>query len=206
MRARQLLAIADATGGPEQEDFLGDHEGEHVEEAEADVEQTPSFEAGAGEIGAADWQAMNMRFRKQGFLFIKQQPLATVMLLRLCIEPIRRLMSAHFTLAGKGWETAQRAKDAAFLAGAPDAQPREYRAVVAAEGKLEVEFFSAIQELGTNHRPWRHIPGFRLTVGFRALAFKILSRMGCAIEENLREPHSRFPVKLFLLLSDDSFA
>ena len=43
-------------------------------------------------------------------------------------------------------------------------------------------------------------------MAFRALAFKMLSRMGCVVEEKLREPHSRFPVKLFLLLSDDSFA
>ena len=79
----------------------GDREAEHAHEAEPDVEQPPFVEA-AGGIGAADWQRMNMKFRQQGFSFIKQQPLATVMLLRLCIEPLRRLMSAHFLLAVKG--------------------------------------------------------------------------------------------------------
>jgi len=205
-QARQLFAIEDTVGDPQDDAFLEEHEADRVDEGEPDVEQLPSVEVGAGDVGAADWQQMNAKFRKQGFLFIKQQPLATVMLLRLCIEPIRRLMAAHFLVAGKDWETAQRAKDAAFLEGRTGAQPREYRAVIAAEGKLEVEFFNAIQDLGSNHHPWRHIPSFRLTVAFRALAFKILSRMGCAVEENLREPHSRFPVKLFLLLSDDSFA
>ena len=204
-QASQLLAIEDAVGDPGHEDAPGDHEAEHAREAEPDVEQPPFVEA-VGGIGAADWQKMNMKFRQQGFLFIKQQPLATVMLLRLCIEPLRLLMSAHFLLAGKDWETTQRARDAAFLEGKPQAQPREYRAAIAAEGRLEVAFFDAILDLGTNHRPWRHIPSFRLTVAFRALAFKMLSRMGCVVEENLREPHSRFPVKLFLLLSDDSFA
>ena len=204
--AATLLALGDAAAAADDGVEPGENDGE-PEEAEPDVQPAPSAEDVGGDPAAApDWQALNAKFRQQGFFFIRQQPLAAVLLLRLCIEPFRSFFASHILLTSEEWEVRQRVADAGYLRGGPGSRSREYRAVVAAEGKLEISFFGSVRDHGTDARPWRRILGRSFVVAFRALAFKILSRMGCAVHQMRRVPHMQFPVEAFFLLSDDTFA
>jgi hypothetical protein len=71
---------------------------------------------------------------------------------------------------------------------------------------LEQTFFDNLMHLFGDIAEWRHLPPASMVASFRGLAFRLLSRMGCAVQELLRGPHCRFPFKLFLLLEDESLA
>ena len=137
---------------------------------------------------------------------MQTRPLGLVTILRVVVEPMRRLMAAHFKLSSMAWETEQRAKYLAFSQGAEGATPREFRVTIAAEHKLENEFFGDLRKLFFEVEKWEGLPMSFNSVRTRALAFRLLSSLGCAIQELLVLPHSRYPLKLFLMLADPSIA
>ena len=162
--------------------------------------------SGIEEGQSVDWQKLNAKFRGEGSKFVARRPLGTVMLLRICVEPLREMMAAHLHMASDGWEDVQREKQAAFDSGSPGAQPREFRVVIAASCALETKCVQQLGRLLSNASIWQHLPQGSLTVKVRALSFRLLSRIGRSVQELLATPHSQFPFKLFLLLLDDSLA
>lgn len=165
--------------------------------------------SGEGDPGGnIEWSALNAKFRAGGFVFIANQPLGRVMLLRRCFEPFRALLSAYFRLAGEEWDLEQRAKDVAFLAGAAGVTPREYRVVVAASCscKLEIAFLGEVWDLQRFSSLWCCPPPSCFTAPFKNLVCRLLSRMGCTVEQLLMSVNSQSPRKLFLLIEDSSLA
>lgn len=157
-------------------------------------------------LGKVDWQALNHKFRSHGFAFVRNKPLGRLMVLRRCIEPFRVCLAQHFELASERWEVKQRAKEASKLKGDQGDTDREYRVVIAAAGTLEAEFVRRVKELFFDSSLWECLPRSCFTVEFRGFVFRVLSRMGCCAEQLLALPHTSFPVRLFLLLQDDSLA
>lgn len=170
-------------------------------EPQAQAEQTLPGES----WGEVDWAKLNSKFRQGGYAFVRSAPLGKLMMLRVCAEPFRRLMSEHFRLSGEAWEAKQRSVEAKAT-GEGATNQREFRVVVAALHIVEDAFIRDVRKLLLERDSWRFLPADSQSVHFRALTFRILSRMGCSVQELLYKPHDSFPYRLFLLLEDPEVA
>ena len=205
----ELPALDDAGDGGAGD--VGEAEADDADNAEEvqpepDAAANPQLGLPIQQEGDVDWAALNNKFRRGGFAFIKRMPLGGLMLLRRIAEPFRVLFAEHFRLGSEAWELKQRAQDAKAIGADDVSQQRQYRVVVAALHTLEDEFVARVYELLTNADVWQHLPQGSQSVRFQALAFRLLSRMGCAAQELLRRPHESFPIRLFLLLADPTLA
>ena len=95
---------------------------------------------GAADLTETDWRTMNKQYRLCGYNFVVAAPLAELLMLRTCLELFRHLLAAHLLLSGESWEKEQQAADISFRLGKAGAEPRQYRACIAAKGCLEAEF------------------------------------------------------------------
>lgn len=194
--------------GDEGQQAQGDHSESDGEELQPDPQsrdrttQAPDLQGQT----ECDWAAINAKARKEGFCFIKGLPLARLMLLRRCVEPFRKLMADHFRMGSEAWEARQRACEAASLSAGGPPPHRQFRVVAAAMHTLEDEFLCQLKELLGEEELWSMLPMEGRNLRFQALAFRLLSRMGCAVHELLYRVHDRFPYRLFLLLEDATLA
>ena len=123
------------------------------------------------------------------------------------LEPLRHYQTAFFERAGAAWEQKQRQKAvAALTAGHCTFQSRNYRVAEAASGHDDRELLHRLRLLFTEAELWAIVPPQGLTVDRRALAFRCLSRLGCAAHQLLGIRHSTFPTKIFLLLKESGLA
>ena len=184
-------------------------------EGAAAAEGMPQAAAHPQESGApavdqhvgVDWAQINARAMQAGHQFVtSSSPLGELVLVRRCLEPFRELMSAHLTTSGSAWERMQRAKQASRVASFGSPGGREFRIVIAATQTHESRFFSRTERLFRDPGCWSLLPGPFVTARSSALAFRLVSRMGCAVQELLALPHSQYPYRLFLLLEDEDFA
>ena len=82
---------------------------------------------------------------------------------------------------------------------------RDYKATVVAAMKLENAFlFPRLLVLSFEERLWVTIPASCASVRFRALAFRLISRIGCGVEELLCEFARHWQTKRYRLLVDGS--
>ena len=86
------------------------------------------------------------------------------------------------------------------LAGNSSYSSRSYRVVEVASNKLEDRAVRMISVLYFSSVMWVLLPDSIITGATRALIFRILSRLGCSIEELLRHPHRDMKFAVFLLL------
>lgn len=168
--------------------------------------------AGIGEVPAGDaephaagddqhWAAANTARRRAAMEWVCSGPMATLFLQRLVVEPLRRLLTSQFAVAGEAWDDEQlfRVVDSA-AAGRHDWSVREFRLTIAACGDEEQAFFDQLRLLRGEVALWSTMPVEAFTVKFRALAFKMISRSGCCVAELLQHPHRQMPYQLFALL------
>ena len=99
-------------------------------------------------------------------------------------------MQQHLDLCGDAWDERQAAAACKADAGGGPCT-RELRGVVAA--RMELEEFCLKQIAMLMHEPglWATLPERALTVRHRCLAFRMLSMVGCCVEELLRKQHRR---------------
>ena len=80
-------------------------------------------------------------------------------------------------------------------------QPRRlYPVTVAALGMIENAFFEKLRMLNNIPELWHIIPPVAWTAEFRCLAFRLISRQGCSVEELVAKPHRMPPFTDFLAL------
>ena len=218
-QALQPRAVAEPEGGSvgaigdiaaEIPEVEGHDEGEVLAEG-VGVEQEVALSAGgvanltqpsvAAVDGEPDWAALNKEFRKYGLRFMESRPLGHLMVLRQCLEPFRLLVRKSLRHSGEAWDTTQ---EAFLVKSRQEGKPpeRSFRATVAACGSFEDSFYDTLQGLFFDKTKWQHLPALSSTIATQTLTFTLLSRAGCAIEEYLVRPHSRFPLRLFLLLEE----
>ena len=122
--------------------------------------------------------------------------------MRMLMEPLKLLMQGHFLVNSERWELAETAK-LLRAQGRGEKGKREYKATVVARMKLEnAFFFPRLQVLSFDERLWALIPASRASVRFRALAFRLISRMGCGFEELFCEPARHCLMTKYELLVD----
>lgn len=83
---------------------------------------------------------------------------------------------------------------------------REFRAAIAATGRLEGECLARVGQLLREPDMWRAMPTKGLCVQKNALAFRMVSRMGCCVHQLVAVPHTQMPTKMFRVLADPASA
>ena len=79
---------------------------------------------------------------------------------------------------------------------------RRLRVCIVASHEYENRCVQHIVELLLNVVWWQHLPKVNWDRRFRCVAFRMLSKMLCAVEELLVHPASQMPLPLFLVLLD----
>jgi hypothetical protein len=118
------------------------------------------------------------------------------------MEPLRDLMAKHLELSGNEWEQHQRVLAATECSSGRPTR-RRFRASIAASLELEKACVDQIGELLSNPQPWSLLPPASLTLRHRCLVFRMLSRIGCCVEEVLMKEHRGMPTRLFTLIVGD---
>lgn len=178
----------------------GDTGGEVVSDEAAAI-------AEATQGAAAGFAAVNAAHRRIAAKWLETRPFGRLVLQRVVMEPLRQLHRRQFEVASDGWEMAQRAQALrASKVGKTGFGMRDYRLCVAASGKDEKRFFDTLGALLGPSPIWSTLPIASYTVAFSSLAFRLISRAGCAIHELLAHRHQKFPFQLFRLLHEPELA
>lgn len=158
----------------------------------------------AAEIANAP--AQHAKYRRSGSLFCQSNSLASIMLIRFLLEPLRTYMSELLTMSGEEWELRQQARLVESLErGVCDVRSRKYRMCEIAKGSLNWGFRVRLDALFDSITLWNVLPPSTRTVSFRSLVFRSLSRMGCAFQKLVVDEAAPFNVQKFRALADPSF-
>lgn len=155
-----------------------------------------------------DWAAINATHRRIGAEWLQSGALPSLMMMRISMEPLRRLMVKQFKVAGAEWELRQEGKllDALAAGQSTDFQTRDYRLSLAASGWDEEEFFQKLMQAFEGTALWAIFPRGAHTEAFRAMGFKVLSKAGAGVKELLDFAHDHYPIKMFILLANPHLA
>ena len=118
------------------------------------------------------------------------------------MDPIRELMKAHLGMSGEAWGEVKMAEAIARKRDGEPLMKRELRSTTAATNEHEDRCKTVVAKLFREADLWAGLPQSSLTVRHRCLCFRMLSRVGCAVEELLVAEHCKYPVALFRLLGD----
>ena len=117
----------------------------------------------------------------------------------MVMEPLRELMKQHLDMSGTRWEDQQLHQAVADDIAGTDSQ-RQLRVTVAADMELETKCLEAVRLLLTEAPLWSELPTPCLHVAHRCLIFRMVSRIGCCVEQMLRAQHRSLPIALFRFL------
>ena len=144
--------------------------------------------------------AEHSRNRRQAQEWLQSRPWSQLVAMRLTMEPLRQLLLAQFQTCSEEWEVHERAELLRQREDVGGPGHRRYMLSTAAKGELEQRFFDRLFEIWENTLRWNIVDEADLTCNFRALAFRMLSRAGCAVEQLIAHPHRLFPIRTFSLL------
>lgn len=154
---------------------------------------------------AASWAATNAKDRALAANWLSTNPRGLIVLQRLLMEPLRHLLKQQLDIGSDEWEAKQRMIVArADLAGEP--LQRQYRVTIASSLVLESEALVRTRSLYFEPSFWSLLPPECVSVRYRALAFKTISRVGSCIVAMLQHQHLKFPIKMFNLLHNPQLA
>eukprot|EP00971_Amphidinium_carterae_P344749 6485336-Amphidinium_carterae.3 len=139
--------------------------------------------------------------RSAGLQWLRSSPFPSVVILRLTLEPLKNLMLRQFHDVTEEFELQQQCLVSQKLKeGQVGTGLRDFMATIAANCTHEVQFFEDIQRLFEEDGLWSLLPTESFNVHNRALAHRLLSRLGCLITELLQKPHQRWPMRMFTML------
>ena len=164
--------------------------------------------SGAAQEGANAWAIENASRRRKAMSWIRQGCLGPLILLRTLMEPLRQYLAVQFHHASMKWDLREQGK-VAVAQESGHIYTRQLRVVSVAEGSYDHAFEQHVKIL-FNADPetclWQVMPPSCHTVTQRALAFRCVSRIGCAFRKLLSSRHRRFPIRMFLLLAKPDLA
>lgn len=128
--------------------------------------------------------------------------------MRLLMIPADALKYAIFKASGNEYELEQRCSMARAWLEKGFAEPcdREYRILTAAENRNEAAAIDTLQILLRSPEQWQCLLGHYTaanTIKSRSWAFRLISRLGCAIEQLMAAKHRTYPFTVFKLLRKD---
>ena len=186
--------------------------GSHITTApdlEDDSELRIGLEASQSNVDVAgrsvvdhDMAALNAKDRKSAQAWLSTSPQGDLMLMRQLQHPLAELLHSQLRLSGQQWETEQQALLAEQMVAGEATQCRSYQVLEASNHTLENRFLGQLHVLFSEPAQWRFFPEQVLTISFRAKCFRLLSKAGCMVWQNLHMRHASFPVAAFQLLTD----
>jgi hypothetical protein len=144
----------------------------------------------------------NAKAREKSLIYCRSSPFTLLVVFRQVYEPMRVLATTKIHIASEAWERRQQALVArAKLNGTFSYASRSYRVVEAASNKAEDKALQQLSMLYFCNMMWALLPITSITAETRCLIFRLLSRVGCGIEELLRQTHRTSKFMMFLLLA-----
>eukprot|EP00971_Amphidinium_carterae_P191683 3803512-Amphidinium_carterae.1 len=155
----------------------------------------------SAQVGGVTAAQQNSKDRQCAQAWLDTKPLAHIIVLRICVDPILKLLYRMFEVSGINFEVRERALVAHSLANG-DGYQRSYMLTLAAKGTLEAEYFLNIKEMLRDSNLFGLVDSSALTIGFRAKCFILLMRQAAAIHELIAHKHQQFPFKMYRLLDE----
>ena len=113
------------------------------------------------------------------------------------MRPLSQLLDEHLCRGSDSWEQEQRtALATASLSGADDQLPRQSALLEYLHLTSERRFLAELAAL-RHEQQWTEFDEAQHTRSFQALIFRLLSRMGCLVQQLLIAPTRRRPLKIF---------
>eukprot|EP00971_Amphidinium_carterae_P349560 6491080-Amphidinium_carterae.1 len=137
--------------------------------------------------------------RKKAKSWLQRDPFTDLVLCRIAVGPLMTLMGFLLQISGEAWENQQKANALKQMKD-PAVAPRLFNVTVAADMLMEIEFFQNLAGCFSTHA-WDLIPDQSRKVQVNSRAFRMLSRQGCMVQQQLVHLHSTFPYRMFKLLS-----
>ena len=176
-----------------------------VEAAGEDEVMPPASTAGpTGAESSPDWtdlSQLNARQSLRAQQWLLNQPMPHLIGMKLCLEPISRLLHKHLARCSEAWETQQRAKVAA--AGLDEDTRRPMALLEYVQLTAEKHFFEDLQKC-LDPGVWKHVEESYWTLQFQTIYFRLTSRMGALVHELLVLPTHRYPLQVFSLILNHS--
>ena len=168
--------------------------------AAAETEGTFTEAGGIPEAGSEDFAAINSQRQRIVSTWLETRPLAHLMIVRLCIQPLVGLLRSYIARSGQHWQ-ARLVVD--FLKGRNSGLARSSTGPVKdyialrAEGDC-LEGLKAVMESSV----WQWVPRTAWTWKEQGLAFCLGSRIGCLVKELLVRPTRSCPLTLFRAIDE----
>ena len=179
----------DLVSGPLALEDIGQRQ-DGAEQGESSIVQAHDSRTSYAEFNARQQRNINT------FARARRSPELVVM--RRCLGlTLTHLMEPLLDMAGKDWVTRQWA---AVDAGREVAVPPLLQC---ATGALCAPYFTAFGQVVSDSGAWSAVPHSNRTLRISTLAFRLLARGAGAVEALLAGPHTRYPWRLFLVLSSD---
>ena len=153
------------------------------------------------------WEAANRANRGEASCWLQRDPSGKLMILKLTMGPMHGFLRAQIQASSSVWDTRQIHRVlAAALPGKSLKDlmaSRQWPLLEVARGAPQKQCMRGIAAL---HEPslWKHLPDYMKSQETQHLLFKICSREGAAVYENIVVPYRQFPYRLFPLLLDKS--
>lgn len=160
------------------------------------------------EFDRAAWAAQNDRFRAKAFSWLNApgiRPLASAVVLRMCVSPVQYMEKQEFWVGSKGWEKRQNACAAqGDLSASRVFLQRDYHALVHARGEIEEKGICKMRMLLFDHRLWVVLPHCDWTNELKVMAFLGICGSEAVTEKLVGIPHRKAPYSLYLTLEQAS--
>jgi len=153
-----------------------------------------------------DFAKRNSKSRAIAARFWTANPMGDLILYRTCLEPLRQLMRGKYDTSGEEWEAAQTRKLGAALQEHAEDASRGFRIKLAANNIFENTCIEKVNALLQDNELWQSMPVTHLSVCHQARAFRLLSRIKCAVQQKLKSRHVKLPVSLFCDADDGQAA
>ena len=163
-------------------------------------EAPPVADAGEQQVLTPDFAQINAHDRRDSQKWLALQPLGTLMAMRFLVGLLTSLMCDAMRVAGRDWELLEEAR---FLKKVtegnrdPGAISRTFHLVIASPHFHENHFIQQLCAVPVCKTRWACVPATDHIIGFRSMAFRLLSRAGCCVHQNLHRRRAQFPVAMF---------
>ena len=167
----------------------------------------PGVADSSGAAATNDFARVNAMHRREALTWTESDPLGPLIVIRLVMEPLRKYLKYQLDTSAEEWELAEQGRLAQALRdGEPLRGARRYRLSEAALGHHEEELYRQVIHLLRTPEMWTCVPQKNRAVEFRAMAFMMASRVGCAVEQLLRHDRRQCAVRMFGVLADERVA
>ena len=148
--------------------------------------------------------AENAKRARLALEWLRQKPLAELVILRLILAPIVKLLHKYIARSGESWQTraaVQSLKEHLGLGGSEGGQG----AISVYVGlMLEKDFHQELEHVLASE-DWKWVPRDAWCLQQQTLAFRLSSKLGCLVHQLLVAPTLTYPLKLFRLLQDRDY-